>query len=257
MFFRRKKKTNEAEGGPSEQEELRQRYRRAPGKNHALGILLKLPGGSAVSGDLVDVSAGGAAVRFASERDPDLRVGQSVQLAFNSLLHGGEILVQVRVASVRGEDDWRRYGFEFLQVEDLFRQLDSYYFNFFNRRRRIRVRPALDARLPLTIEWGGEELTQQVSDLSALGLGFNTNKASAARLEGVTEVQVHFPIPKTEHVIRTPAGVRHVTKLSRGILFGLEFLEDGESALAGQQAILRKYVKARERDMARWDSAYE
>lgn len=256
MFFRRKKKKDAAEepaGGP---EELRQRYRRAPGKNHALGILLKVPGGNAVSGDLIDVSAGGAAVRFAIERDPDLRVGQAVQLAFSSLLHGGEILVDVRVASVRGEDDWRRYGFEFQEVEELFRQLDSYYFNFFNRRRRMRVRPALDARLPLTIEWGGEELAQQVNDLSTLGLGFNANKATAARLEGVKEVEVHFPIPKTEHVIRTRAGIRHVTELSRGILFGLEFL-DGDEQFAEQRAILRTYVKARESDMARWDSAYE
>ena len=59
MFSRFFKKSR-----PSDQ---REHYRRAPGKKAALGVRLALPTGEVVPGELIDVSAGGAAIRFEAD----------------------------------------------------------------------------------------------------------------------------------------------------------------------------------------------
>lgn len=261
MFFRRKKKKqdpgDEEITRPDSPQESRKRYRRAPGKNHALGVSLRLPGGEPIGGDIVDVSAGGAAILFRHDRDPDLAVGRTGQLVFNSLLHGGEIVVDCRVASVRGSPGaGRRYGFEFVGVEELFAQLDSYYFNFFNRRRRIRVRPALDTRLPVTVHLSGESFETPAGDLSVLGLGFMISRSKAESMSQAGSVEVEFRIPKTEHAIAVHARVVHVTDLTRGVLVGIELAPADAAAFEEQRLQLDAYVRAREDDMARWDSAY-
>lgn len=259
MFFRRKKKDQpqRGEAAPPTPGEARKRYRRSPGKNHALGVSLRLPGAEPISGSIVDLSAGGAAVLFRHDRDPELAVGRTGQLVFSSLLHGGEIVVDCAVASVRGSPDTgRRYGFRFSGVEELFAQLDSYYFNFFNRRRRVRVRPALDTRLPVTLRLASGSFEAPASDLSVHGLGFMVNRSKADELSAAKGVDIEFKIPKTQEAVAVRARVVHVTELTRGVLAGLEFDPADATAFEDQRQRLDAYARAREEDMARWDSAY-
>ena len=127
---------------------------------------------------------------------------------------------------------------------------------FFNRRRRIRVRPALDTRLPLSMGWGAEVLESPANDLTAHGVGFVTNRAKAGQFQGVDVVELSFSIPKSSEAIATRAKVIHVSELAKGLLVGLEFDPVDPDAFEPARLTLDAYVLAREKDMARWDSAF-
>jgi len=256
MFFRRKKKKDQAD--QVRNENLRMRYRRVPGKNHALSVQLNRPSGDPVQGEVVDVSAGGAAILFTQDRDPELQPEQVVVLTFSSLVHGGEIVVHARVARIHPfADAGRRYGFEFVGVEALFEQLDTFYFNFFNRRRVVRVRPALDSKIKIKLSWEEGEIDASVNDLAVRGLGVVLNNSAANKLAGTAEVSLAFAIPKSPLEIECPGFIAHRTELTKGRLLGVGFATVDEADFKPIHEELAAYVAKRERDMARWDSAFE
>jgi c-di-GMP-binding flagellar brake protein YcgR len=228
MFFRRKKKT----GGESEEKgaEQRQTYRRSPGKNHALGVVMDSGGAYPFTGELIDLSAGGAGVHFGNERDPRLLEGDTAVLKFSSLVHAGEVRVDVKVVRAQGDDEeGYHYGFEFISSEQLFEQLDSFYFNYFNRRRNQRVRPALDRKFPMKVYWEGGNTDALANDLSIAGMSFVLSPIKAERVPVVEYFVLEFKVPKTSTVIETLARVRHRTKLEDGLLTGVELVpEDRE-----------------------------
>jgi c-di-GMP-binding flagellar brake protein YcgR len=255
MFFRRKKKVEQQETG---QENLRMRYRRVPGKNHALSVQLNRPSGDPIQGEVVDVSAGGTAILFTHDRDPVLQAEQVVVLTFSSLVHGGEIVVHARVARIHPfADSGRRYGFEFVGVEALFEQLDSFYFNFFNRRRVVRVRPALDTKIKVRIGWGDEHMDALANDVSARGLGIMLNNTSTSRLDGMVDLVLSFALPKSPLEIECPGAITHRTELSKGRLIGVGFTTVDMPDFLPIHSELKTYVDKREKDIARWDSAFE
>ena len=253
MFFRRKKKRDA--GADQKGAEQRQTYRRSPGKNHALGVVMHSAGADPFLGELVDVSAGGAGIRFSGDHDPRLLEGDTAVLAFSSLVHSGEVRVDVKVVRVQGEEeDQFHYGFEFMSSEQLFGQLDSFYFNYFNRRRNLRVRPALDRKLPLQIYWEGGNTDVLANDLSIAGLGFVLSPLKAERVPEVKLLVLEFKIPKTETVIESLARIRHRTKLSSGLLLGVELVPEDRELFERTLPDLDEYCKRRERAMARWGS---
>ncbi len=253
MFFRRKKK--QAAGTEEKGAEQRQTYRRSPGKNHALGVVMYSAGADPFPGELVDVSAGGAGIRFGGDRDPRLLEGDTAVLAFSSLVHAGEVRVDVKVVRVQGDDeDQFHYGFEFASSEQLFEQLDSFYFNYFNRRRSLRVRPALDRKLPLQVYWEGGNTDVQANDLSIAGLGFVLSPLKAERVPDVEYLVLEFKVPRTTTVIESLARVRHRTKLSSGLLLGVELVPEDRELFERTLPDFEQYCKRREQAMARWGS---
>ena len=278
MFFRRKKK----EQAPS-RIELRRHYRRAPAKKHALGVKLlpgastalagsadadsaggrgEAPGGVPVAGELLDLSAGGAGVFFPAARDPELEVGDSVNLSFTSLVHGGEIRAAARVATSVEEEEprrGRRYGFEFTDCEALFAQLDAYYFNFFNRRRAMRVRPALDKKLPAEISYHDETFGDQsvpiiFHDISPDGFGAILSADKAPTLDGVTRLEVQLQLPGQEEPMGWKALLIHRSLRGRSLVVGAVFLMDESEAVGPERQALADYCARREAEIALWDS---
>jgi len=256
MFFRRKKKKEAAEA-EARPEELRERYRRVPGKNHALSVQLNRPSGDPVQGEVIDVSAGGAAILFLQDRDPNLTPEQVVVLAFSSLVHGGEILVHARVVRIHPfADSGRRYGFEFVGVDALFEQLDTFYFNFFNRRRVVRVRPALDTKLKVHMSWDDAAFDSLANDISVRGVGVLVSNADSKKLIGTNEVIVTISLPKSQLEIECPARIAHRTDMGKEKLVGISFTTVDAPEFKPIHEELRSYVEKREKDMARWDSAF-
>jgi len=241
MIFRRKK-----------EHDARQHYRRAPGKTHQLGVLLELADRRPLSGTLADVSAGGAAILFPKKSDPGPAVGQDVQLCFVSLGHGSEVRVPARVVSARTDDQNRRYGFQFTDVEALFQGLDAYYFKFFNRRRTLRVRPDLGRRLEATVRALEFEGRMQVHDLSLKGLALLAEPAAAESVMAATTLAVEVALPKAPAPIGGPIVPRHATTHGKQVRVGFEVLELTGGNKAGK--VLESYLEARRADIARWES---
>lgn len=243
MIFRKKK--NDDPG------ELRQHYRRKPNKKHALAVKLRFEKGPPVAGELLDVSAGGAAVGFSKESAPELDPGDPAQLSFTSLVHGGEVLAKAVVASSARHQFGRRYGFAFTDPEGLFAQLDAYYLKFFNRRRAVRVRPDLNVALKAELAFGSSSMDVKINDISYDGFGVMLVPEKAGQLVEIKEVVVSLIVPKSKVPIRWPARTAHLTMLRHGgVLYGAAFQPANQKELDALQV----YVEAREADMARWDT---
>ena len=246
MLFRRKKK---------KATELREHYRRAPGKKHPLGLTVQVAGQAPLQAKLKDLSAGGAGVHFDPQRDPKLEVGHEAVLSFISLSSGHQIVAPATVMSVRGaEAEGHTYGFQFKDVPGLFAQLDSYFVRFFNRRKALRVLPALGKRLPIQAQVGGEVVKVPVNDISWMGIGFLLEPAAAERFLEVDAFVAEFSLPKLQGQIQATVQLVHKTLTGSKVLFGGYFLEAGDSKFDPARKLLNEYVKAREADMARWDS---
>lgn len=253
MFFRRKKKKDE---GP--RSELRRHYRRAPGKKHALGVKLVRAEGP-VAGELIDLSAGGAGVLFPWDRDPVMEPGEEVELSFTSLVHGGEVKVAAVVASARDEEEpaGRRYGFEFTDHERLFAQLDAYYFKFFNRRRAMRVRPALDKKLRAELSFGPGSMDVAIHDVSPDGFGVLMKPEDAQLLDGVNDMTCTFTLPGAKEATTWQARTVHLTSLAQGTALGAVFLIAEADAVGPERQALADYCAARAAEIALWDTHSE
>lgn len=250
MIFRRKNKKSDAP-----QAERRQQYRRTGVKSQALSVGLRRPQGPPIPGQLIDVSAGGAAVAFPGE-NPALQEGKSVGLVFNSLLHGGQVVVDAQLVTVSQSGPSQRYSFQFHDPGSLFRQLDDYFFKYFNRRRVIRVRPALDSGISVKVFFGMGAMTVQLSDVTLDGIGLLMSAADGSMFTDVTDLRAEFTLPKSSVSIAWMAKTVHVTGVKRGVLLGGAFKLQPSPELEVQRQTLAKYSEARVADMARWDTAY-
>ncbi len=253
MIFRRKKR----EQAP--QAEMRREYRRVPGKKHALGVKLAASNQPPVAGELVDLSAGGVGVLFPGGRDPGLDPGQEVLLSFSSLMHGGEVVAEALArSSWDGDEGGRRYGFEFTDRERLFAQLDAYYFKFFNRRRAMRVRPALDRKLTATLAIESDSMEVSIHNISPDGFGVVVAPEKAGMLEGAEDLTCTFAVPKTASQERA-AGVWlaravHLSPLPQGLVFGAVFLIPEDPEVIARRQALAEYCAERSAEMALWDT---
>jgi len=250
MLWRRKKK----EEGTHE---MRRFYRRAPGKKHSLVVKLRPERGPAVTGELIDVSAGGAAVSFRSTSDPKLAPGARAVLTFGSLSRSGEIAAQVQVASRSEIEGGARYGFQFTDLEALFAQIDNYFVKFFNRRRSVRVRPALDTKITTQVITPIGTLDAPLTDVSIDGFGVLLDGERAKLVQGIERLELQFTVPKVKVDVRWSARAVHVSTVARGTVLGGEFLPQPKAELERERATLTEYCSARLAEMAKWDSAFD
>jgi len=245
MFFRRKKK---------KAEELREHYRRSPGKKHGLGLTVQIAGSQPLTVELDNLSAGGAGVRFPGE-DPRLEIGTVVTMNFISLGPGKQVTVPAEVVGVRGsEAEGRLYGFRFTDVPGLFAQLDTHFQRFFNRK-ALRVLPSLGKKLRMKAMVAHEEVDLVLNDLSWMGVGFLLEPGTAEKFLEVEDFDVEIVLSKAEPAIQSSVRLVHKTLTGAKVLFGGYFVMADGKAAETQRQQLQKYTRAREEEMARWDSA--
>jgi len=246
MFFRRKKKKSE---------ELREHYRRAPGKKHALGLSVQVAGGSPVQATIENLSAGGTGFRFSAADAAALTIDTEVNLTFTSLGPGRQVVAPGLIVGVRGAAaDGLLYGVQFRDVAGLFAQLDTSLLRFFNRRKAMRVLPALGKTLPIDATVSNESVRMTINDLSWMGLSFLLDPANAEKFMQAREFDVDFSLSKGGPKITTPVRLVHKTLTGAKVLFGGCFVNPDQKAGDEQRRLLEEFAKAREKDMARWDA---
>jgi c-di-GMP-binding flagellar brake protein YcgR len=252
MFFKKKKKQGEAADAQEGGDKARRRYyRRAPGRKHALSVQVSRKGVLLGSAEVVDLSIGGVRLSFHKSSVPRLAEGEVIDLRFDSLTHPGSVQVHARtLRAAPQEDGSEQLSLEFTDVEALYPQLDAFFWNFFNRRRVVRVRPALDRRLPLSLRAGATSIEVAINDVSLRGLGFILESSRAEGLLAAASYDVSFPVPGSEERFSCRAERRHATSRGKNVLFGLEF---ASLETPGESLPLQRYVDQRESEQARWE----
>jgi c-di-GMP-binding flagellar brake protein YcgR len=264
MFFPKKKKPestpdpdSNAKAKPKSKPssaENRAHYRKRSSKSQRLEAILKVEGWSPLTVELLDLTVRGAGVRVPFANDRNLKRGDIVELSIGAMMRD-EIMTPARIANTQADGNSHiRYGLEFLNLGNLYSQLDAFYSRHFNRRRKPRVLPSLDRKISATLTWNGGELNVHVFDVSEAGIGLVLTKDSAARVLEIPRFNVKFKLPGTNEELKGPVTVKHRSPVQQHVLLGLIFDVEAADGFAKHAAALRAFVEQRTREMAMWDS---
>jgi len=205
--------------------------------------------------EVLDLSLGGSAICFPAVKAPPICRGQEVHLEFQSMARERDVRARSRIVVVVADSVRVRCGLMFTETGALLEQLDAFHARLFNRRRFPRVLPDLRTKLNLQITWEGGALEARAHDLSAGGLGIGLSREAAAELSGVELVQVRFRMPGANADWTVGARVACLRPLSRGVMVGLEFLDEG--GIAPYRAQLEAFVEDRICQISQWNAISE
>ena len=251
MFSPKKKKSAPAPAPTSR--EQRAQYRKRPSKAQRLEATLDIAGWPSLTVELVDLTMRGVGVRVPFASDRNLKIGDIVELKIGAMMRD-EIATPARVVNSGPDGESHvRYGFEFLNIGNLYSQLDGFYARHFNRRRNTRVLPALDRKIQASLSWSGDELHVQVFDLSESGIGLVLTKDSAARVLEIQRFNVRFKLPGSEEALAGPVSVRHRTPVHQHVLLGLTFDLKTPVGFSRHLPAIRAFVEQRASEMAMWE----
>lgn len=247
MFFKKRTpKVSESE------QNRRSHYRKRLAGPLRLEVRLHVPGWDPLPVELLDLSAGGAGIRMSLSQERHSQPGDLIELSIGAMMRD-EITTRARIATVKPDGPSHvRYGLQFLSPPELSAQLDGLYARYFNRRRHVRVRPALDTRIPAVLRLNDDQIQTNLHDISESGLSVVVGRETAAKLANVEWLDVSFHLPEIASTIELRIGVRHRTNMNDQVRLGFEF--DMTSLPAGSPQIqaVRSYVAARETELAKW-----
>lgn len=252
MFF--KKKTPPP--SPATRAEQRAQYRKRNSKSQSIEASLRVPKWEPLRVELIDLSVRGACIRIPFAQDRNLKVDDVVELAIGSMMRS-EVHTTARVANTRREGESHIcYGLEFLNINNLYAQLDGFYARHFNRRRHARVVPTLDRKVQVKARFGGEEVSGHMFDISESGLGLVLTKDSSARIAEVELLELQVRLPGIEVEMTGRARVRHRTSLNQHTLVGLAFDLDVPDGFVRFAKTLEEFVKRRSAEMSLWEKSW-
>ena len=254
-FFRKKNKDKPEAPPAPRPEDRRGHYRVVKASLQGMTARLLDSRGIGHPCEVLDLSLGGAAICFAATKAPAICRGQEVTLEFQSMARERDVRAKARIVVVVADSVRVRCGLMFTETGALLEQLDAYHARLFNRRRFPRVLPDLRTKLSLHISWEGGALEARAHDISAGGLGIGLTREAANELAGVEQVQVRFRIPGSNEDWTVGARVACLSALSRGVMVGLEFLEEG--GIASYRPQLEAFVEERINQISQWNAAGE
>ena len=236
----------------------RSHYRSAPSRSDGVGVQMVSGDGLPVSGRLIDMSAGGAAIEFDEGVEKDLVLGAVRTITFSSL-NSSPLRVESIVRSLPTPEEPNRYGFQFVDEVELDREQHAGFLRLFNRRRDRRARPGLDERLGGKIIVHGVSYDVSLHDISMGGACIRV--PSDLGLAVGSEFEFRVLIPRSSHKIVCLAEVKSVSADALGTRVGVATTvvqeSDTKRNLDRAQAALADYIERRVTDMERYNSAFE
>jgi len=236
--------------------ERRGPYRQAPSSSQPLSAMLEIPDRDPVLGELLDLTAVGAGVRVPFATDPNLSIGDVIEVTIGSMMRT-PVETPARVLNVaQPAPGFTRYGLEFINVGNLYSQLDSFYARFFNRRRHPRVRPVFDQVLRVELAWASADLTARVYDVSESGMALTLPRSFELDLELDGPVSIRFQLPHTGAPVEGLARVHYDVQLEKRRLAGIEYDLESPKGMSQHLPAIREYVAQRTDEMAAWERAW-
>ena len=233
--------------------EHRAQYRIELDEASDLAVSIPNPQGPPHSGRLLDVSGFGAGVRFVLPDCPTVAVGEVVTLVFTSKRVKKPVTVQARVQNRREEEDGRRYGFRFLEGEQLDAELPPELRKLFNRRRALRLAPDPGAPVGVVLDGGAgsSRVEARLVDLSSLGAGVALDPVAESALANTSLVGISLALPDCPGPVQLIGHIRHRRLRGAEIRYGIEFDPELSHNFARQQDQITGYVMQRQRALLR------
>jgi len=236
----------------------RAEYRVELSETTDLRIAISAPGCDEIRGNLIDVSASGAGAVFEGPNPPNLAVGQEIDLVFTSGDFTAPVTVAARVqhrTEDKDNDSSRRFGFRFLEPQQLNSCLPATARRYFNRRQTVRVAPDQFHPIGVTIE-----PTEQTSDdpqppvevrvlnVAVGGIAISLEPTLENAFSNTTSVNVVIKLPGIRRELALIGNIRYRRLIGQRIHYGIEFDPDHTERFSRKQDILGKYVSRRQLD---------
>ncbi len=236
----------------------RAEYRVELSETTDLAVAVTTRDGSPVAGQLIDVSASGAGVRFDAPDPPNLVVGEHIDLVFTSDTLKEPLQVAARVQH-RAEDPKegaRRYGFRFLEPQRLDTRLPADAHRLFNRRQAVRVVPDTFQPVRVTLQPGEDQPPVEVRllNISVTGVGVSLQPALESMFAKCIQVSLTIDLPGSRRPVGLVGHIRYRRLVGERIHYGIEFDAELSPGFARTEDRLGKYVSRRQLDYMR-DSA--
>ncbi len=227
--------------------------RTVPEPEDALEVELNSPTGKPVRGEVVDMSSSGAGVLFSREVAPALAIGESATLLFTSPILPKPLEVCAELVARTELETSRRYAFKFVK-QQMFRDLRLH--RLFNRRSTYRVAPGRDELIEVRLQVFGNDHSQvlpvaRCKDISATGIGLETDIGTDTALKDVELVEVSFDLPGSKTTQTLLARIVHRRLEEGAVLFALQFDTEQSRDFSGQQDDITVYVMRRQREELR------
>lgn len=230
----------------------RAEYRVDVSENTDLTVTLPAADGSRVQGKLLDVSGSGAGVSFDTVDAPSLAVGEHVDLVFDSGSFPGPLTVAAQVQH-RTEDDakhegTRRYGFRFLEPQQLDAHLPAEAHRYFNRRQAVRVSPEPFEAIEVSLRAGEEALPIDVRlhNISVSGVGVSLEPALERTFADSTHVEISIELPGTRRPMILIGNIRYRRLVGERIHYGIAFDTELTEKFSRKLRVLKRYVARRQ-----------
>lgn len=255
----------------------RSQYRVEPDASTDLRLSLKGPEGTPYEGDLVDVSASGAGARFVLTDCPKLAVGQEIDLVFHSKKFATPVRVAAKVQHRAEEENHRRYGFRFLEPQQLEAHLPANMRQLFNRRKEVRVEmdqmdhvtvtlethdasvqagttgratPPDDGDAPVHIGSEGvpAPVEAKLHNLSTHGARLSLDGQRERDFSATSRLTITIALPDRRHPVTVVGDIRYRALVGRRIHYGIEFNAELTGKFRRQQSAISKFVSRRRLD---------
>ena len=235
----------------------RAEYRVELSENTDLTVTLPAADGSRVQGKLLDVSGSGAGVRFDTVDAPILAVGEHVDLVFDSGSFAGPVTVAAQVQH-RTEDDAhhegsRRYGFRFLEPQQLDAHLPAEARRYFNRRQAVRVSPKPFEPIEVSLQAGEDAppIDVRLHNISVSGVGISLEPALERTFADRTQVDISIQLPGSHRRMALVGSIRYRRLVGERIHYGIAFDSELTEKFARKLRGLARYVVRQQSDYLR------
>ncbi len=223
---------------------MRQVYRiELSGSFHLRGVL-RLPGIADMEGRLVDISTTGASIAFLPGSDPKLQVHSELEMVFQGP-NGVMVETTAKIRNCVKTDSFVRYGFEFMNLEELNSRIPILMRAVFNRRRSPRVLPAEPIAVELESE-GVATITANLANVSVSGAAIEVPFTAFESYSDGAKVTTTMKLPGEESGVRVVGTIRGIRMQGPSVHLGVEFSRELTSDFDGQLAKLKTFVCSRE-----------
>lgn len=236
-------------------DDRRGNYRRRVQTDDSLKVSVGWDGRPGQTGALEDLSSGGAGIRLRpGAAGPE--VGSTVVLTFHSARARSQFEVPALTATQRGGDAHGiLYGFQFIDDEGVFAELDPYLLRFFNRRSATRHRPPIDLRVPAELHAGSTRLAVTLNDVSAAGIAITCAPGDMEAALGLRLARARLRVPGTAEPLDFAGVVLYQRPTPAGLRLGIGFREGGLVGGLRKERAFAAFLEACERSRAAWNRA--
>lgn len=260
-------------------QDRRRFYRVQVSETNPIGIRLVTSEGETTTGSALNISAGGAGVRFDAEQSPKLFIGQRVTLTLLSARLGEPVTVNATTRSRLDKGTFRQYGFEFA-INLVERRMSRQLRRLFNRRAAYRVRPLTREPIFVRISQPGEkslpppqtalarpiepeeveetiepqpevvepQTLAKVKNLSVRAVAVLIEPEMDEELAAVDTLVISFHLPGNTILQRLYCRIRRREWEGHRVLYALEYDTEQSVQFEKQRDMLSIYVMRRQRE---------